>query len=422
MITNRIASQKPVVMTKSEPMSTLAMYRSLAMSVYLPSFLMSLCQGSVLLMIPLFALHLGANPAVAALVFAMRGLGNMTSDVPAGFATSRLGDKTTMIVGVSLMAIVGLLASQCNSPFQLAVAAFLFGSAMAIWMLARLTHISDSVHVSQRGKAIATMAGLGRFGNLVGPVSSGIIADQFGFEYVFICISLISCLALLLVIFNVKQNRKGHTEDSPGIVALIPHILTNHRRVFATAGVSVLCLTILRSGRSLLIPLWGESLGLAATDIGFIVSCAAAVDMMMFIPVGFMMDNWGRKYSGVSCMGILALALFLIPFSDSFSTLLLAGMLAGLGNGLGSGINMTLAADFAPDHERSEFLGVWRLCSDMGSFAGPVVMGYIANTFMLATAFSFAGGLGLVGAFIMVVFVKETLVKHTPGLAEKKLK
>ena len=398
-------------MTTPAPMPTLAMYRSLAMSVYLPSFLMSLCQGSVLLMIPLFALHLGANPAVAALVFAMRGLGNMVCDVPAGFATARLGDKTTMLTGVLLMAIVGLAASQCNSPLQLAIAAFLFGSAMATWMLARLTHISDTVHVSQRGKAIATMAGLGRFGNLIGPISSGVIADQFGFEYVFICIGLIALVALSLVTVSVKQNRKGHSEDSPGIVALIPHILSNHRRVFATAGVSVLCLTILRSGRQLLLPLWGESLGLGATDIGFIVSCAAGVDMMMFIPVGFMMDNWGRKYSGVSCMGILALALFIIPLSDSFSTLLLAGMLAGLGNGFGSGINMTLAADFAPAHERGEFLGVWRLCSDLGSFAGPIVMGYIANTFMLATAFSFAGGLGVAGAVIMVVFVKETLVK-----------
>jgi|TARA_Y100000031_G_scaffold156774_1_gene213012 MFS family permease len=400
-----------VVVTTPAPMSTLAMYRSLALSVYLPSFLMSLCQGSVVLMIPLFALYLGANPAIAAVVFAMRGLGNMISDVPAGYAASRIGDKTTMLTGVTLMAVVALLASQCTSPMQLAFAAFLFGGAMATWMLARLTHISESIHVSQRGKAIATMAGLQRFGNLIGPISSGIIADQFGFEYVFMCVSVIAALALMLVIFNVKENRSGGSPESPGMVALIPHILSNHRKVFATAGVSVLCLTILRSGRQLLVPLWGESLGLDATDIGLIVSCAAAVDMTMFIPVGLILDNLGRKYAAVPCMGILAVALFLIPLSDSFVTLLLAGMLAGLGNGFGSGINMTLGADFAPEHERGEFLGVWRLCSDLGSFAGPIIMGYIANSFLLATAFSFAGGLGVVGAFVMVVFVKETLVK-----------
>ena len=49
---------------------------------------MSVCQGSVLLILPLFALDLGASTAITALVFAMRGLGNMVFDVPSGFAAA----------------------------------------------------------------------------------------------------------------------------------------------------------------------------------------------------------------------------------------------------------------------------------------------------------------------------------------------
>lgn len=373
---------------------------------------MAICQGSVLLMIPLFALEMGANPAVAALVFAMRGLGNMVMDVPAGYFTARLGDKKTMLMGVAVMAVVGFLASQCRSVWQLALIAFCFGGAMATWILARLAHITEAVHISQRGKAIATMAGLQRFGNLIGPVCSGFVADQFGFSYVFVGIGLAALMAVVFVVINVKRNKKGHSKDSPGIFALIPHILSRHGKIFATAGVAILLLTVLRAGRQLLIPLWGESIGLDTADIGLVVGLAASIDLLMFIPVGYIMDNWGRKYSAISCLGILALALYLIPFSDDFVTLSLASMLAGFGNGLGSGINMTLGADFAPEHARGEFLGVWRLVGDAGSFAGPVVMGYIANTFLLATAFTFSAGLGIVGVFIMAVFVKETLVKH----------
>ncbi|MDK1023242.1 MAG: MFS transporter [Gammaproteobacteria bacterium] len=399
-------------MSEAAPVSTREMYRSIALSVYLPSFFMAICQGSVLLMIPLFALEMGANPAVAALVFAMRGLGNMVMDVPAGYFTARLGDKKTMLMGVAVMAVVGFLASQCRSVWQLALIAFCFGGAMATWILARLAHITEAVHISQRGKAIATMAGLQRFGNLIGPVCSGFVADQFGFSYVFVGIGLAALMAVVFVVINVKRNKKGHSKDSPGIFALIPHILSRHGKIFATAGVAILLLTVLRAGRQLLIPLWGESIGLDTADIGLVVGLAASIDLLMFIPVGYIMDNWGRKYSAISCLGILALALYLIPFSDDFVTLSLASMLAGFGNGLGSGINMTLGADFAPAHARGEFLGVWRLVGDAGSFAGPVVMGYIANTFLLATAFTFSAGLGIVGVFIMAVFVKETLVKH----------
>ena len=394
-------------------MTTWEMYRSLLFSVYLPSFFMSICQGSVLLVIPLFALDLGANAGVAALVFSLRGLGNMVLDVPAGYAAARLGDKYTMLIGVSLMAITGGLASQANSPAALAAAAFLFGGAMATWMIARLTHLSEAVPAHQRGKAISTMAGLQQLGNLIGPVISGIIALQFGFEFVFTGISIIATFTFFMVIFFVPVNKKSHHDDSPNIVKLVPHILRTHLRIFATAGVAVLFLTVLRSGRQLLIPLWGESLGLDVSDIGLIMGSAAAIDMTMFPVAGYIMDNLGRRHAAISCLTILSLGIFLVPLTTDFSSLALVAMVAGLGNGLGSGINMTLGADFAPPHERGEFLGVWRLMGDSGSFAGPLFMGYIANSFLLATALTVTASLGLIGIFMVTVFVKETLVKRS---------
>jgi MFS family permease len=399
--------------TSNSSMSTWEMYRSLMLSVYLPSFFMSLCQGSVLLIIPLFALDLGANAGVAALIFSLRGLGNMMVDVPAGYAASRLGDKYTMLTGVAIMALTGLMASQASSTFALAVFAFFFGSAMAIWLIARLTHISEAVPTYHRGKAISAMAGLQRFGNLIGPIASGFIAVEFGFETVFTIVGIIAVIAFLMVIFFVPENKKGHHKDSPNIARLVPHIIGSHYKVFATAGIAVLFLTVLRAGRQLLIPLWGESFGLDASDIGLIMGSAAAIDMTLFPVAGYIMDNHGRRYSAMACLSLLSLGIFLVPFTTDFYELALAAMLVGVGNGFGSGINMTLGADFAPPNERGEFLGVWRLMGDSGSFAGPIFMGYIANTFVLATAFTITSMLGTIGIFMMIFFVKETLKKRT---------
>ena len=372
---------------------------------------MSLCQGSVLLVIPLFALDLGANVGIAALVFALRGLGNMAVDVPAGYAAARLGDKYTMLLGVGLMAITGVLASQATSPEQLAAASFLFGGSVAAWLLARLTFISEAVATDQRGKAISTMAGLQRLGSLLGPVASGTVAVQFGFEYVFIAISTIAALSFLMVIFFVPENKKSQHDESPNIVKLVPHILRAHLKVFTTAGVAIFFLSILRSGRQLLIPLWGESLGLDASDIGLIMGTASAIDMTMFPVAGYLMDNWGRRYAGIACLTLLALGISLVSFTTDFTTLVMAAMVVGFGNGLGSGINMTLGADFAPANERGEFLGVWRLMGDSGSFAGPMFMGYVANSFLLVTALAATAALGIIGVVVMALFVKETLEK-----------
>ena len=56
---------------------------SLTLGVFLPTFLFSIGQGAIIPIIPLFAKELGAPLAIAALVVAMRGVGQMLFDQPA---------------------------------------------------------------------------------------------------------------------------------------------------------------------------------------------------------------------------------------------------------------------------------------------------------------------------------------------------
>ena len=113
-------------------------------------------------------------------------------------------------------------------------------------------------------------------------------------------------------------------------------------------------------------------------------------------------------------VGFLALGLSLVPFTNTPMTLGMAALVVGVGNGLGSGINMTMGADFSPPNQRGEFLGVWRLMGDTGSFGGPILMGAIAEMFVLSTAFLLAGIVGFAGIVIIQMTVKETLVKRSP--------
>jgi len=389
-----------------------ATYKSLLWSVYVPGFLMALCQGSVILVIPLFALDLGASAAVTALVFSLRGLGNMTVDIPAGWATGRFGDKTVMLLSVGLMVVSAVIASQADSTWQLGLAAFAFGAAVASWMLARLAHVSEAVPTHQRGKAISTMAGVQRFGNLIGPATSGIVAQVYGFEYVFWGIAIVASIALMLVMFTVKVNNKSDPDEHTGILKMVPMILVAHRRVFATAGFAIWCLTILRATRSLMLPLWGDAIGLDTSTIGFVVSLSAGIDMLMFPLAGVIMDTWGRRPAAIACLGIMSTGMLMLPFTDTFFTMAVAGIVAGAGNGLGSGINMTLGSDFAPDGQRGEFLGVWRLLSDTGSLIGPLAVGATATTITLSSAFYLSAGIGGIGVLIMWLFVHETLPKR----------
>ncbi|HUV09300.1 MAG TPA: hypothetical protein VMX75_16305, partial [Spirochaetia bacterium] len=88
---------------------------------------------------------------------------------------------------------------------------------------------------------------------------------------------------------------------------------------------------------------------------------------------------------------------------------------AGFANGLGSGINMVLSTDLAPKDSVGEFLGIWRLISDVGMSGGPLLIGFVAQAFSMLLASLFTGGLGVAGAAIMVFLVSETLPGAKPA-------
>ena len=70
----------------------------------------------------------------------------------------------------------------------------------------------------------------------------------------------------------------------------------------------------------------------------------------------------------------------------------------GFGNGIGSGIMLTLGADTAPSLGRVKFLGLWRVLSDSGAAAGPVLVSVLATLWTLAAGIVGVGFVGLLAA------------------------
>jgi MFS family permease len=172
---------------------------------------------------------------------------------------------------------------------------------------------------------------------------------------------------------------------------------------------------MIRSGRQLIIPLYGAyALNLTSGSIGTIITAAATVDMLLFIPAGWVMDRFGRKVASVPSFAIMAVGMASIPLAHSFIGLFVAASVIGLGNGIGSGAMMTLGADLAPPDAIGEFLGLWRFVGDAGQAGGPLVVGIVADALgLVATTFVLAG-IGVVAAVILSVLVRETLQGPEP--------
>ncbi|MEX2372905.1 MAG: MFS transporter, partial [Dehalococcoidia bacterium] len=382
--------------------------RSLGLPVYLPTLLFGIGQGAVIPAIPQFATDLGASVALAALVVGLRGIGTMVFDVPAGVLVGRFGERYAMVIGTLALALVAVGASFSRSPAVFAAFVFVMGCAWSIWLLARLSYVSEQAPIEVRGRALSLLGGTNRVGNFIGPVVGGVVAVSAGTEYVFWLHALFAVMASALMFTLLKDSDSAQVHDG-SIYQRLTGVVVDHRRVFLTAGVATICLQVLRNSRQAVIPLWGEQIGLDPVEIGLVFAVSSSIDMLLFYPVGMVMDRFGRKWAGVPSLTIMAVSMMLIPATDSFTALMVVGLINGFGNGMGSGIVMTLGADFSPASSRGEFLGVWRLVGDVGTAGGPMVVGALAAVTTLGAASVATGGIGLAGAAILLLLVPEPL-------------
>lgn len=386
--------------------------RSLAFSVYVPTLLFSIGQGAVLPIIPLFALELGASTAVAGFVVGMRGLGLMLFDVPGGVAVSRFGDKGVMVLGTAMVAVVAIGASLSKSVAVLALLMLIMGGGWAFWQLARLTYVSEVIPVDQRGRALSLVGGAHRLGLFLGPILGGFLGKYYGLESAFYAQAAMGLAASTMMFIVVQQSSGADDLAGRGIGGRLVATVVEHRRVFLTAGCAVIALQVLRQGRQVFLPLWGDAIGLDVAQIGLVYGISSFLDAGLFYPIGYVMDRWGRKWAGVPSLLTLAIGLLILPATTEVYGYGLVAMLTGIGNGFGAGIVQVLGADFAPAERRGEFLGVWRLIGDVGNAGGPFVVSFVVGIASLGLAAICTGSLGLAGAVLMWLVVPETLQRR----------
>ncbi len=371
--------------------------------MFLPALLESAGVAAIFPFIPLLAVELGAGFAGAGATIALHGLGGMVIAVPAGLACTRLSEKGIQVAaGVALAGCCAGAALVAAAP---AFAALLLGIGCChgAWLLARLTWMSRAAPHRLRGRALATTGGVTRIGGLIGPIAAGFIGDRFGLQAIFVVPVVLALAAAGLTMYLMPAFAPQRTEPDAagarrgGALGEIREELRSNRRILATAGAPMVALSVLRTARRVVVPLWGAHIGLNVVEIGLVAGLTAGMEIVMFAPAGLVMDRLGRRYAAAPATLLLAVGLAATPRTQSFAALLAVGLFGAVGNGLGSGINMTYGADLAPAGRTGPFLGLWRLISDAGSVLGPTIAGALAAALSLGGSALAAGLLGVAG-------------------------
>lgn len=374
--------------------------RRLALPAFGPSLMFGLCEGTILPVLALSARALGASLAAAGLIVALVGLGSLLANIPAAWVATRFGERRAM-VGASAFCLVALgLCLAAPHAWLLGLGVFMVGLARAVFMLARQAFLVEAAPAHLRARAMAMLGGVHRIGMFAGPFLGAGFIGWLGIAgaYWAALIVMLATGALSLLVPDLQVHAQPG-EDAAEVPAAWP-MMRAHGRVLATLGVATSLVAAIRACRQVVIPLWASHIGLDAATTSLIYGLMGAVDMLLFYPAGRVMDQRGRRAVALPSMLIMGASFCLMPLTSGFASLLAASVLMGVGNGMGAGIVLTIGADASPVAGRTQFLGLWRVITDIGGGGGPLLLSGLTALITLAGGVLVTGGLGFVAAWM----------------------
>lgn len=351
--------------------------------------------------LPLYLTDVGVNVSVIGWL----GAGAVISSIPGGRAITRLGQGPMLLISFGVLAICLGFVGVTEDVIPLSLLLLGAGSGQVVGRISLQSFVTGHVDDSMRARAMSLVGGTRRFGFFVGPIVGGFLADRFGFTTALAVAGGVSGASLIPALVQTTiPNTKRVARPQVSLV----QAFQKHWKLLLLSAIGPSLALAARTGRSVVVPLFGTEYGLTATQVGFLFAVGTGADLLLFPIAGYVMDRFGRLFSIVPAFGLLALGLAGLGLANSVGAVIAATVVMGVGNGLSAGTMLTLGSDLAPRSDTSDFLAGFAAIQGIGQVGGPVIVGLMTLRFSLsASAFALAAVMVAAITWIVVV-VGET--------------
>ena len=366
-----------------------------ATAVLAGAFLFNLGQGVLRPTMPLYLQTVfAADYRMVTLIPAVFGVGRWMANLPVGYLQDRLGRRTLMASGLSLIAACDV-ASAIAPTYAIFVG--LRGVAGVGWAMFATSAVTMMVGgpSARRGRSLSVLMMSETSGLLVGSAAGGWLYGGVGVASPLVfeagCMLAAACAVAAAGMPAAPPhdvavgNTRAVLRDvlrAPGVVATS---VTNGLLVAIQTGVLVFLYPLYLANRA----------GVGPGGVGVLVSLTVAGRLAILWLGGGASDRWGRLR--VLRPGLLAYAglLATVPVVSDPRWLAVWSLAIGAASGFVAALPTALIGDRVPPDHHGVAIGWARTLADTGQIAGPIVMGTLADAVSLAAPF-------LVAAYLVV--------------------
>lgn len=380
------------------------------------AFCVALGFGIVAPAIPIFAKDFGVTPFWATAVVSVFALMRLVGALPAGWLVDRTGERTTLIVGLTIVAASSAAAGLATTFPMLLALRGVGGLGSAMFTVSALALLLRVAAPDQRGRAAAAFQGGFLLGGIVGPALGGIVLG-ISIRLPFFVYAATLGAAVVVVIATMSRTRlldaptKGAASDVPEGDRWQQLRNALRDRAYVTALSVNLGNGLASFGlRSAIVPLFVVGpLMLDKAWAGYGALASALVQAPLLSRAGRTTDTKGRRIALMLGTGITGVGFAILAGWETLPGYLLAMGILGAGAAfLGSGPS-AVVGDITGGRREGPIVATFQMMSDVGAVVGPLIAGAIVTATNSYTLGFTVGAVVLAITFAMSATMPETL-------------
>ncbi|RLI31472.1 hypothetical protein DRO56_05135 [Candidatus Bathyarchaeota archaeon] len=290
-----------------------------------------------------------------------------------GRISDSVGRRALQVVGYLLSIIAITLSIVAGHWTFLIPVALLWAVGDALWEPAHTSMVAESVEEEKRGTAFSLISLTWFIPGFYAPVLAGYLAEGFGFRPVLalLLITEVSSLTIFLVFTRETLERKrSFTLRSLGSVKRVL------RPEFGLSGFYLATIAnrfAMAIGEGIFFGMLMKTFDFTLFQLGILSNVFSVVVSTSQMPVGKLVDRYGRKRFLVLSSGIRTLAIGGYLVSGSFPSFLLFHGIFGFGESMWIPAYNAYLSNAVPDEERARFFGDLSGLMGLISFPAPIL-------------------------------------------------
>jgi MFS family permease len=355
---------------------------------------------------------LGMDKKTGGLLNSLTLLASAVGGLLFGFLADRVGRARALMLSILVYSLASGACGLSNTVVELAAFRFLLGLGMGGEWATGAALIAETWRPEHRGKALGLMQSSWAIGEIVAAAVVGVVLPRFGWRTVFF-VGILPALLVFWIRREVPESEvwleKRERKDASLRVLLRPDIRRNGLLATAMNALSMFgywgLFTWIPAYLALPVAQGGRGLDLSATTTWLVVMGIGK--WLGYVLFGFAADAFGRRRSYVTYLLVAAALVPLYGLAANPVWLLVLGpLVAFFGTGYFSGFS-ALTAELFPTEVRATAMGVSYNIGRGLSAAAPFVVGALANTYGLGSAFLLQAG-AFFAAALLALALPET--------------